>query len=97
MTVFQIYEYYVCVFMYKLYHKKFPPLFSMFERTTNIHNYSTRQYDSFYINYVPTLRSQKSIKITGPNMWNKIIKNINIHCEISSYKTNLKKCILSGI
>ena len=95
MTVHQIYEYYVGVFMYKLYHKHLPPLFYMFERTSNVHNYSTRQCDSFYINYVPTLRSQRTIKITGPKLWNIFSSKINIHYKIGSYKTHLKKAILS--
>ena len=54
MTVYQLYQYYVGVFMYKLNSNKLPPLFSMFERTSNVHNHSTRQYDTFYVNYVQT-------------------------------------------
>ena len=74
MSIYQVHEYNIGVFMYKLYHKQLPPLFNMFERTTEIHNYLTRQHDSFYINYVPTVRSQKTIKITGPKLWNVITK-----------------------
>ena len=95
MTVYQLYRYYVGVFMFKLYHNQLPPLFNMFDRTSNIHSYSTRQSDCFYINYVPTLRSQRTIRITGPKLWNVLITNINIHCKISSYKMNLKKTIFS--
>ena len=83
--------------MYKLYHKLLPPLFSMFERTTNIHSYSTRQSDSFYIHYVPTLRSQRSIKITGSKLWNILIREVNINCKIGTYKAKLKNVLLSGI
>ena len=96
MSVFQVYEYYVGVFMFKLNTDCLPPLFSMFERTSNIHNYSTRQHNTFYVNFVPTLRSQKNIKITGSKLWNKIIRKINVNCKISTYKTNLKKHILSS-
>ena len=95
MTVYQIYEYYVGVFMYKIYHKQLPPLFNMFERTSDVHAYSTRQYDGFYINYVTTLRSQKAVKITGPKLWNTVIRKIDIHCKIGTYKTKLKKTLLS--
>ena len=94
MTTHQLYEYFIGVFMYKLYHEKLPPLFDMFEKTSQVHSYSTRQYDSFYINYVPTLRSQRTVKITGPKLWNIVIRRINVHCKIGSYKTNLKKYIL---
>ena len=95
MTIYQIHNYYIGVFMYKLYHKQLPPMFDMFERTTNVHNYATRQYDSFYINYVPTLRTQRTIKITGPKLWNIVIRKIDIHCKIGTFKTKLKKIILS--
>ena len=97
MTVYQVYDYYLGVFMYKLYHEKLPPLFNMFQRISNVHNYSTRQYDSFYIDYVPTLRSQRTIKITGPKLWNKISSQINIHCKIGTYKTHLKKIVLLNL
>ena len=97
MTAYQVYDYYVGVFMYKLYHEKLPPMFNMFQRTSNVHNYSTRQYDSFYIDFVPTLRSQRTIKITGPKLWNKISSQINIHCKIGTYKTHLKKLVLLNL
>ena len=95
MTVHQLYSYYVGVFMYKLFHKKLPPIFNMFERISNVHNHSTRQIDSFYIQYSSTLRTQRTIKISGPKLWNLIIRSINIHCKISTFKANLKKFILS--
>ena len=96
MTVYQVYDYYIGVFMYKIYYKQLPLLFNMFERTSDVHGYSTRQYDSFYVNYVPTLRSQRSVKFTGYKLWNVVISKINIHCKIGSYKTNLKKILLAN-
>ena len=46
-------------FMYKLYHNLFPPLFDMFERTSNIHKYPTRQLNSYHIRLVPTVRPKE--------------------------------------
>ena len=97
MTVYQVYDYYVGVFMYKLYHKQLPPLFDMFERTSDVHSYSTRQYDSFYIDYVPTLRSQRTIKIAGSKLWTMVNRKVNIHCKIGTYKIHLKKLLLSNL
>ena len=93
MTTLQLYEYFIGVFMYKLFHEKLTPLFDMFEKTSQVHSYSTRQNDSYYINYVSTLRSQRTVKITGPKIWNKVIRKIDIHCKIGTYKTNLKKIL----
>ena len=42
MTIYQIHNYYIGVFMYKLYHKQLPPMFDMFEQTTYVHNYAIR-------------------------------------------------------
>ena len=95
MTIYQIYRYYVGVFMYKLYHNLLPPVFTMFTRTSNIHRYPTSQNKSFYTHFVPTVRSQKTIKITGTKLWNIIIRKLNIKNKISSYKQNLKKFLLT--
>ena len=62
MTIHQIYNYFIGVFMYKLHHKLLPPVFNMFVQTSDIHNYGTRQNNSYYIHYVPTLRSQKTLR-----------------------------------
>ena len=95
MTVYQIYRYYVGVFMYKLYHNKLPIIFDMFELTSSVHAYPTRQSQSYYIQFVPSLRTQKSIRISGPKIWNCIVQKITINCKISSYKINLKKLIIA--
>ena len=62
MTIYQLYRYYIGVFMYKLYHKLLPCIFSFFTLTSDVHSYPTRQKKSYYINYAPTVRSQKSNK-----------------------------------
>ena len=95
LTVNQIYEYYLGVFMFKLYHEKLPPLFSMFDRTSDIHNYTTRQHDTFYINHVIKVRSQRTVRITGSKLWNIVIREINTNCRIGTYKAHLKKFLLS--
>lgn len=97
MTIYQTYDYYVGVFMYKLYHEQLPPLFTMFNRTPAIHHYSTRQYSGFYISYAPTVRTQRTVKITGCKLWNAVIRKIDVNSKIGSYKTNLKKIIFSNL
>ena len=96
MTIDQIYNYFIAVFMYKLNHELLPSLFDMFELTSNIHSYETRQSNSYYIHFVPTLRSQHTVKIVGPKIWNRVKKEINSGCKISTYKNLLKKFLLSN-
>ena len=96
MTIHQIYTYYVGVFMYNLYHEKLPSIFGMFQRTSHVHSYPTRQQCSYYIQKDSTVRTEKTIRISGPKTWNSIIKHVDINCKIGSYKTNIKKFILSN-
>ena len=79
--------------MYKLYHDKLPPLFHMFERTSNVHNYQTRQ--PFHLRYVKTLRSQNTIEIKGTKLWNQLSREIDISCAISTFKNKLKTLLIS--
>ena len=89
MTIYQLYSYYVGVLMYKMYHRQIPSLFYMFEHRVD------RLMYSFCIPQVPTLRTKKNIKISGPKIWNTIVKKVAINCKISPYKVQLKKCFLS--
>ena len=95
LTIYQAYNYSVGVFMYKLFHFMLPPIFVMFKRTSDIHNYSTRQEDSFYLQFVPTHRSQKTIKISGTKLWNSLYDKVNTKCKIGTFKNQLKTFLLS--
>ena len=89
-----IFLYTLGLFMFKLKCKMLPDnLFAtMFRHTTNIHNYPTRQCNSFYIETCSTTRSQKNIKFIGPFIWNILITKLNVSCKISTFKNNL--CLL---
>ena len=95
LNVYQIYDYFIALFMYKLSHDNLPPLFDMFERTSNIHNYETRQHNLFYLKFVPTSRSQKTIKIKGTKLWNMLVRKMDTDCAISTFKTKLKTLIIT--
>ena len=56
MTIYQLYKYFVGVFTYKSYRNNLPPVFTMFERASNINTYSTRQIDSFCIHKLKTFQ-----------------------------------------
>ena len=69
MKIKQLYKYFICVFMYKLFHEQLPPLFSMFKRISYTHSLttsslSTRQNDSFITPAHKTARTENTIKIT---------------------------------
>ena len=68
----------------------------MFERTSNVHDHATRQQDLFYLHFVPTHRSQNSIKIKGTKLWNMLTKKIDTNCALSTFKSKLKTMIISS-
>ena len=96
LTVFQIYKYSTCMFMYKLFHKQQPPIFDFFRLTSSIHDYDTRQANTIYLEFVPTIKSQKFIKISGTKLCNFIVKYINLNCAISTFKSKLKNLLLEN-
>ena len=70
LNVDQIRDYSTVIFMYKLKKCMLPSMFeNMFISTTDVHNYSTRQADLLYVQYVSTKRTQSTI-----NIWKKIME-----------------------
>ena len=61
--------------MYKV-KNNLPPLYfvEMFELNSDVHNYSTRQADSYHIRLTVTLHS---IRISGDKLWNNISNMLN--------------------
>ena len=67
----QITDHSTALFMYKLSHHMLPSRFeNMFVYTSDVHDYYTRQADLLYIQYVPTKRSQRTIRI----LWYEIME-----------------------
>ena len=63
----------------------------LFKRSSDVHKYSTRQSQTFYVPICRTTAFSKTIKFKGVNIWNNLITKINPNCSISTFKYHLKK------
>ena len=62
----------------------------MFTKTSDVHNYSTRQADMPYVQYASTKRVQRTIKHIEAKLWNSLYNSIPTDCAINAYKQKLK-------
>ena len=91
----QIRVYSIALFMYKLMNHMLPSVFeNMFIKTSDVHNYSTRQADMLYVQYASIKRTQRTIKHHGTKLWNSLCNSIHTECAISTYKQKLKAFLL---
>ena len=73
--------------MYKFQKCMLPPLFEdMFIQTSAVHNYSTRQAGSLYVQYAPTKRTQRNLRHYGTKLWNSLHDVACSGCAISTFK-----------
>ena len=96
LKVDQVRDYSIALFMYKLMNHMLPSVFeNMFIKTSDIHNYSTRQADMLYVQYASTKRTQRTIKHHGTKLWNSLCNYLPTECAISTYKQKLKVFLLA--
>ena len=67
----------------------------LYLKTSVVHNYSTRQAGSLYVQYAPTKRTQRNLRHCGTKLWNSLHNVVCSDCAISTFKQNLKVCLLS--
>ena len=95
LNIDQVRDYSIALFMYKLMNHMLPSMFeNMFIKTSDVHNYSTRQADMLYVQYASTKRPQRTIKHHGTKSWNSLCNSIPADCAISTYKQKLKAFLL---
>ena len=82
--------------MYKLHHNKVPLIFqSYFKSNYEIHNFNTRNRDKLRR---PTWKHEimkQSIRLKGVTIWNNVKSSMVVETSYNSYKSNLRKIILS--
>ena len=92
----EIHYFKVALFMYKLHHNKVPLIFqSYFKSNYEIHNYNTRNRDKLRR---PTWKHEimkQSIRLKGVTIWNNVKSSMVVETSYNSYKSNLRKIILS--
>ena len=87
----------IALFMYRYHSHQLPNTFdNMFYLNSELHNYPTRiSFNVHLINPITAL-AHKSIKHTGPDIWNSIPLHIRSQSTINRFKVEYKKGILSN-
>jgi hypothetical protein len=92
LTVNQIYNYQLGIYMYKILHELIPHLsHHHFVSNMNIHDHNTRSSRHLHAPYCRTKLRQSTIQFQGPRMWNMLPGEIKSAPSISIFKKRLKK------
>ena len=98
LTVFEIYIFKIAMFVYKYVHNHVEDCVNeLFTRTDEIHNRVTRQSDKFYIPFSRLSTICKSMRFKGPLIWNSICDYVDVFCCIGTFKSHLKKYLLTRV
>ena len=83
--------------MFKYIHDQLPPSFNnMFKFNTSIHSYPTRISGNFHLTNPKLLLTHKSVRHSGPDIWNNLPDNIKSCTTIYSFKATLKRHIIQS-
>ena len=98
MTIFDLYTYHVCVFMYKIKNDLCPgylsSLFTM-EQSNFIYNIRSYNEKNVKIPFPRIEHYKKSLLFSGSTLWNSLPNNLKNTDSLYDFKSMLKKYILS--
>ena len=98
LSVIEIYTFKIAMFMYKYVHNQVADCVNeLFTRTNEIHNRVTRQSDKFYIPFSRLSTVCKFVRFKGPLIWNSICDDVDVFCCIGTFKSHLKKYLLTRV
>ena len=91
-----IYQLRVGLLMLKFYQGKLPAVFdNMFVYSNTRHDHATRQQHSLYVPLAKTRFRRQSVSVKGVSIWNNVIKVLDIHCSMHTFKSKLSNLLLS--
>ena len=86
----------IALFMYRFHSKQLPTIFEhMFKLNSAVHNYPTRISSNVHLLNPITRLAHKSIRHTGPDIWNNIPLYVRRYSTISRFKLEFKKFIIN--
>ena len=95
LTIYQLYQYSVVLFMYKFVRQVLPPLFKgFFEHSTS--DYDMRGQHLLRIPKCSSNFSQMRIRYTGTKLFNMLCSKVSRSCSYHTYKKNLKKYVIEN-
>ena len=88
----------IAIFMHRFHSSELPVTFnSMFQLNTSIHKYPTRTCTNVHLNNPKTALAHRSIRHTGPDIWNSLPIDIRSSPTKFILKKRLKNYLLSHI
>ena len=84
------------MFMYRYNNNVLPVSFcSMFQRNNEVHSYHTRQSTKMHLSNPRTMLAHKSVRHSGPDVWNSIPAEMRNLLSIHSFKISVKRMLIS--
>ena len=74
---------------------KLPNIFPMFVLNSRVHEHGTRQAHHYHWPLCRTNLIKMSLSFQGPQIWNKLVLNIDVDCAVSTFKNRLKMYIVT--
>ncbi len=87
LNIYQLYEYFVGMFVYKSLHYMLPEMF----RNFFIHNKTSRKTLDLRPGFCTSKTSEFQMKVTGPKIWNTISEKTRLSISLTSFKKRFKK------
>mgnify|MGYP000896791022 FL=1 len=85
------------LFMYRYNNSILPASFiSMFLKNNAIHSYSTRQAANLHLFNPRTVLAHKSVRHTGPDVWNSLLIETRNLPTIYSFKNAVKRMLIAN-
>ena len=93
----EIYIYAVQLFMFKVHHKKVPPIFlTFYVKNRDIHNYPTSSRNKYHVPLAKSYYTAKIVRTTGVTTFNFFLDKVQLNVSYISYKSNLKKFLVDN-
>ena len=87
-----------CTTVYKVLRKCYPESrnYMSFSSVTDVTSSITRQGNNLYVPRTRTDSGARALTVLGPKLWNELPTTITQAHNLNSFKTNLKKLLLSA-
>ena len=97
LKVFDIHFLQTAIFMFRYNLNRLPLYFmNMFQFNKQIHSYSTRHATNIHLSNPRTLLAHKSIRHSGPDVWNSLSSEIRGTRSLYSFKQSVKNMLFTS-
>ena len=96
LDIYKLHKFKVCSFMYNVEKGNMPHFIrNLFTKQHEIHQYATRNLQSFNLPLYRTAFLQRNIRYKGAHIWNCMSQYVQSNCSFHSYKRQIGKVLMS--